>query len=715
MPEVEEPRPYPGVDVMNARLDQILLRLGYATEEQIQQALRRQKTHGGRLGSHLLYFKALTEGQLAEALSIQHDLPYFDPTKHEVSMDVAGKFPATLARKHQAVPISCDMIADSVCVVVADPEDTHPIAAVRKTFAFANVSRLIAPETVVAALIDRVHRTSGSNPDHGSAIELPELFGPGGAETGGPGDSPLASNENRGHVLLVSKAAFLRNFLRPIFEREGYDLHVVWDRTDLELSLKTIPFEHILVAEEAEGEFAAWIRSTGVPLPRAETSAFSAVSDALLQNPVPYPKMIRSLFRALQIIAETRCSHGNAATPPYDLICRDIERLGRSLGLKRLVVDGLQIASYLLVPRLRAKSSSTHGEVARVSFIDLDGTIDRARSLRFPWDVSSVFAPFADLLSGSRSFDSLGPVDAETQRAAQVLALVWFRHTSFETLADAPDDDLSRSKNRIRDLAGRLADSETIECYVRIIERAGEETDAGRRRQLFVVGHFDGIADQFATRLRHAGYNPVRIDDLREARSMCSRVLPAAILVHFESYPKEIIECRKSLKLDAPVFLYAITQDNNPSRTLTLFDAGFDDVFAPPFDFDVIAARIAKSIRGVVRAEPSNLRSGGFRASLKAFAFIDLVQALAQSRKSVRITLTHDGGEQARVFMREGRLVHARCARLSGVGAVYRVIAWGEHGAFTVEPEGKFPKDNVAESVEAVLMEGCRLLDESMA
>jgi len=39
------------------RLDQILLREGLVTENQIRQALLRQKSHRGPLGSHLLYFK----------------------------------------------------------------------------------------------------------------------------------------------------------------------------------------------------------------------------------------------------------------------------------------------------------------------------------------------------------------------------------------------------------------------------------------------------------------------------------------------------------------------------------------------------------------------------------------------------------------------------------------------------------------------------------
>ena len=43
-----------------ARLDQILLRMGAVSEEQIQKGLLRQKSRGGKLGSHRLPIATLT-------------------------------------------------------------------------------------------------------------------------------------------------------------------------------------------------------------------------------------------------------------------------------------------------------------------------------------------------------------------------------------------------------------------------------------------------------------------------------------------------------------------------------------------------------------------------------------------------------------------------------------------------------------------------------
>ena len=55
------------------RLDEILVREGLISEEQIKEALIRQKAHGGKLGSQLLYHRAIDEAGLVRALAIQFD------------------------------------------------------------------------------------------------------------------------------------------------------------------------------------------------------------------------------------------------------------------------------------------------------------------------------------------------------------------------------------------------------------------------------------------------------------------------------------------------------------------------------------------------------------------------------------------------------------------------------------------------------------------
>jgi hypothetical protein len=121
--------------------------------------------------------------------------------------------------------------------------------------------------------------------------------------------------------------------------------------------------------------------------------------------------------------------------------------------------------------------------------------------------------------------------------------------------------------------------------------------------------------------------------------------------------------------------------------------------------------RVIAADLGSVSGSPNGF--SGFVASFKVFSLIDLLQALGQSRKTVRIQLARPNREEAEVYMRHGQIVHAVCGELKGVDAIYQVIGWGEDGSFSVEPTDDSPPDNISESNEAILMEGCRLLDES--
>ncbi|MDH3216274.1 MAG: DUF4388 domain-containing protein [Candidatus Krumholzibacteria bacterium] len=121
----------------------------------------------------------------------------------------------------------------------------------------------------------------------------------------------------------------------------------------------------------------------------------------------------------------------------------------------------------------------------------------------------------------------------------------------------------------------------------------------------------------------------------------------------------------------------------------------------------------SNSLGKMAEQEVSSEKPLAFRASFRAFSLIDLLQALGQSSKTVRIDLTRSTGEAAEIYMRRGQIVHAVCGSQVGAEAVYRVISWGDDGRFSVEPTEHLPADNIFEANEAILMESCRLLDES--
>lgn len=688
------------------RLDQILLRLGYATEDQIRHALIRQKANGERLGTHLLYLKFITEDQLVHALSQQHRVPAFDPHEHEISNDVVKKLPYELAHDLQVIPLHHDNKTGVLSVAAADPADTKGLTKIKRAFGKSKLKVYVAPESVLNKLIAKHYRGKDPASHPKQIVELPELFRDDPASPPDKGQSAVddsAKGTDSKNVLIVSKSASLKNFLGPIFEREGFSLQVLSDPDEIDCAFNKERFDQILVAKDTMEEFSSWVMQGRISRPRAEVSVFSTVSSALLDNPIPYHRIIRSLFQSLQMIAEFRHPE-NTSLPPYVPMCKDLRHLAQAFGFRRVAVDGLQIAAWLL-PSSDHRQATDFGPFA---LADFDKSIAFAKSLLFPWRVEAVLRSFAELLSGAENPDRPESMSQETPLAAQFLAVVWYRHTVLGETEEA-----EAVKTSLGQQGGRLASAQVVESYLRLLERHGGLAASDSYRQVFIVSRDDDLSRQFATCLSRYGYHTVEIDDLNEARHLCRRQSPTAILVHNESFPAQMRDCSHLFKLSTLVLMYAFTLENKPSLTLDLLDAGFHDVFVAPYDYDVIATRITKSLTGMSRAKGQTQKPGSFGATFEAFAFIDLIQALGQAQKTVHIRVSNGHGDTADIYMQRGKMVHAIYGRLSGEEAIYSMIEWGNDGEFTVEPEDDLPPPNIVESNEAILMEGCRLLDES--
>jgi general secretion pathway protein E len=106
-------------------LGEILVAQRFITEEQLAEALERQQSQGGRLGSLLMNQGQLKAEELAQALSLQLNFPLIDLKRHMVHPDALRLIPEDIARKHALIPL--DVIGDSLVVVMADAEDIQTI------------------------------------------------------------------------------------------------------------------------------------------------------------------------------------------------------------------------------------------------------------------------------------------------------------------------------------------------------------------------------------------------------------------------------------------------------------------------------------------------------------------------------------------------------------------------------------------------------------
>jgi CheY-like chemotaxis protein/signal recognition particle receptor subunit beta len=105
---------------------------------------------------------------------------------------------------------------------------------------------------------------------------------------------------------------------------------------------------------------------------------------------------------------------------------------------------------------------------------------------------------------------------------------------------------------------------------------------------------------------------------------------------------------------------------------------------------------------------------GALQGRIEVFGAPGILQILSQGRLSGILTARTlaEGGDAAVLGFRDGAIVSAACEERSGPEAVYAFLAW-ERGQFSFIPGEPGPGEPIARSVEALLLEGSRLLDES--
>jgi CheY-like chemotaxis protein len=106
--------------------------------------------------------------------------------------------------------------------------------------------------------------------------------------------------------------------------------------------------------------------------------------------------------------------------------------------------------------------------------------------------------------------------------------------------------------------------------------------------------------------------------------------------------------------------------------------------------------------------------AGAFQGRIEVFGAPALLQMCAQGRLTGLFTaLAEDEAKTAVVIgFREGDIISARADETSGTGAVYAFLGW-ERGSFKFAPGDPGRGQPLAQSVEHLLLEGCRVLDES--
>jgi hypothetical protein len=186
----------------------------------------------------------------------------------------------------------------------------------------------------------------------------------------------------------------------------------------------------------------------------------------------------------------------------------------------------------------------------------------------------------------------------------------------------------------------------------------------------------------------------------------------SAVTICVDDLVKKGVDFRK-----APTFL--LVDGSATSELTSLFERGIEDIVALDGNLDLLIVKL-KKIQARIQAEDKETAQGelssGSKGRLSDMNLINLLQALGPSRKTVKITITPGSSKRDKlvIYLDRGNINSALFKNKTGPEAVYEGIAWTD-GTWTVEPvlAESLPEPNNQLPNESILMEGCRLLNET--
>lgn len=104
---------------INKLLGQLLIEKNIINKKQLEQGLAIQKEKGGLIGQILVALGYATEEEIVQAITVQYGFPFLPLAGYEMDQDVIKIIPENVARQYGLIPV--DKIGDTLTIAMANP------------------------------------------------------------------------------------------------------------------------------------------------------------------------------------------------------------------------------------------------------------------------------------------------------------------------------------------------------------------------------------------------------------------------------------------------------------------------------------------------------------------------------------------------------------------------------------------------------------------
>ncbi len=307
---------------------------------------------------------------------------------------------------------------------------------------------------------------------------------------------------------------------------------------------------------------------------------------------------------------------------------------------------------------------------------------------------------------------------------ANILTLVDLYCGTVHEDSHLTEDILVVISRELKKLSGKLFLDNVVEAFISILEIESQALESDENRfRIIVYSNRSSNLYPLQTRLRNEGIKAVMTESLASLAGQCRRKPPDMLIMRINSTPNDVVKALQFLSTNGidinvtPTFL--LVKSSIIKRLASLHKLGIEDIFDLGIDLDVLILKIKKyqTSSGVMPGtnRGSANQQSGSRGNLCEMNIIDLLQALGPSRRTTRITVKTENpaSDPLMMYLDQGAIIFAKLGEMEGETAIHKALKW-ENGTWFIEQIGQedLPEPNNELPNEAILMEGCRLMDE---
>lgn len=693
----------------NLRLDQILLEEGLVTNDQIIEALHYQKEHGGKLGSHLMRFGYVDESGLVQALARQYGCEGIVLTDLDIAGIIVKFIPAKIALARRVIPFDYNPEKNLLFVACPDPSDRYLIDELNFVARGKKVKLFIAVEQALKQAIDHYYKTDMNLTGETALEEFNQAKDREAEKNNAEADGTLPAPAGR--LLVVGGDKAEQRAIQSLFEASNWRVQTVNSGDRVPAYLDVGRFNQVIIKKTDSEAMDSLRRQLRMRPSKTRLRTFEKLTDLIDEpsNELQADLLIENLdLFALMLGSKDKVKVNRSSTVGRytNELCGRLNLTGQ----ERAVITS---AAYL---HDLARYYYDQGENEADETDVLKLTIKLLRSLNYSPEVIKV------LESVHKEFSSEEEIRLSLIGGSIITAVS-------EMVEVIPIDEKISSEKLasfqiwLGELTGKKVISRVAKTLLEMIEEkmlAGATDD--RFSHVLILGESEAKLDRIVERLKRESFHPTVEQTETGFVSLYQRGVPDMIILlehddpgHLKAMVDRLFD--QGVELSAvPTF---VLSESVTSQLSALLEKGIEDIVPMGDGLNMLAAKMNR-IRARVKATEDSRRisaSSGqgpvTQGQVSDMNLIELLQVLGMSRKTAHLSIVSPEGELS-VCLHDGEIIHARCGDMVGVEAVHMGIRWTT-GTWTMNnvDESDLPKRNVHETNELIIMEGCRLLDES--